>query len=133
MQSHYIPFLKNLDLEEEKAALTTSSSSKKPAPPVTPTATGPWPLEELGHLARATHKFPGGFTNRWDAIQAELKHFGIFRSLDDVQKTSASLKKGVEAKNVVDDEQVRKDAKKVGPHFGLCSPFCWCINRTFVR
>ncbi len=32
------------------------------------------------------------FTNRWDAIQAELVHFGIVRSLEDVQKTAVTLK-----------------------------------------
>lgn len=111
--------MKNLAAQEEAAAAaavaTASATSKKSASVATtaPLATGPWSLDELGHLARAAHKFPGGFTNRWDAIQTELRHFGIFRSLEDVQKTSASLKKGVEAKKVVNDDQIKQDAKKV--------------------
>jgi DnaJ homolog subfamily C member 2 len=109
--SHYNPILKRV--QDEEAARAAAAEPARKLVPVTPTVTGPWSVEELGQLARATNKFPGGFANRWDAIQAELRHFGIFRSLDDVQKTAVSLKKGVEAKRVVDDEQIKKDAKKV--------------------
>jgi DnaJ family protein C protein 2 len=69
----------------------------------------PWTLDELSHLARATNKYPGGFTERWEHIMADLKHFGIHRTLADVQARAVELKKGKQASLVVDEDQVNRD------------------------
>lgn len=70
--------------------------------------TGAWSVEELRHLATATNKYPGGFVNRWDAIMAHLQHFGIHRSMDDVQKTAAAMKRGALASDLVDEDKEKK-------------------------
>ena len=45
---------------------------------------------------------------------AELEHFGVVRSLDDVQRTAVTLKKGALASEVVNEEQeLRAVQKKV--------------------
>ena len=71
-----------------------------------------WTIDELKQLAMATNKFPGGYQNRWEHIMSELEHFGIKKSLEDVQKTAVELKKGVQASKVVDEAELKRSMKE---------------------
>ncbi len=113
IESHFAPALRDVKMKRSGSNVAGKGNDNNNNNNVAEAVSAaPWTLDELSHLARATNKFPGGFTDRWDHIMNDLKHFGIHRSLADVQAHAVELKKGKQASLVVDEDQVNRDIIK---------------------